>query len=148
MSELLDQLRRQLRADEGVSATMYRDHLGYATIGVGRLIDERKAGAGLRPHEIDYLLDNDIADRIERLTKLLPWLGALDECRRGVLLNMSFQLGVQGLLAFQRTLNAVRERRFDDAADAMLQSLWAKQTPHRARRLAQQMRCGEWQFAD
>ncbi|MCR4300621.1 MAG: hypothetical protein NUV51_03350, partial [Sulfuricaulis sp.] len=65
---LVDQLTRQLRGDEGVKSCAYRDSLGYLTIGVGRLIDVRKPGAGLRPHEIDYLLSNDIADRVSELT--------------------------------------------------------------------------------
>jgi lysozyme len=99
------ELIRQLKGDEGVVSHAYPDHLGYLTIGVGRLIDKRKGG-GLRPDEISYLLNNDVDDRINELNKRLPWFQNLDDARKGVLLNMSFQLGVDGLLGFANTLNA------------------------------------------
>ena len=104
-------LERQLRGDEGVKACAYADSLGYTTIGVGRLIDARKQGAGLRTDEISYLLNNDIADRVSALTAQLPWFGTLDEARQGVLLNMSFQLGTAGLLAHKENITEVSKRR-------------------------------------
>ena len=68
---------KQLRADEGCEPCVYPDHLGFATIGVGRLVDKRKPGAGLRQAEIDMLLANDVGDRVEALTKALPWFISL-----------------------------------------------------------------------
>lgn len=143
----MSSLVRQLRGDEGVRRQAYRDHLGFLTIGVGRLIDPRKPGSGLRPAEIDYLLANDIEDRVRELTARLPWFVDLDEARQGVLLNMSFQLGVDGLLGFTTTLGHVARGEYPEAANQMLKSLWARQTPARAQRLARQMRDGVWQFA-
>lgn len=142
-----NELNRQLRGDEGEKPCVYSDHLGFATIGVGRLVDSRKHGAGLRPDEITYLLNNDVDDRIEALTRRLPWFQNLDDARKGVLLNMSFQMGVEGLLEFERTLALVRDGKYENAAHAMEQSLWAKQTPARAARMAEQMRTGQWQYA-
>jgi lysozyme len=141
------ELERQLRGDEGVEPCVYPDHLGFSTIGVGRLVDKRKPGAGLRSDEISYLLHNDIDDRIEALTRRLPWFQNLDDARRGVLLNMAFQLGTDGLLKFVNTLKLIEDGKYDLAAHAMLQSLWAKQTPARAERMAEQMRTGQWQYA-
>lgn len=141
------ELTRQLKADEGVKPCVYDDHLGYKTIGVGRLVDSRKPGAGLRPVEIDFLLQNDIDDRIEQLTKRLPWFQNLDDARQGALLNMSFQLGVDGLLGFKNTLKLVEDGQYSEAADNMLQSKWAQQTPERAKRMADQMKTGQWQYA-
>jgi lysozyme len=140
------ELAKQLKGDEGVIPHAYPDHLGYLTIGVGRLIDKRKGG-GLRPDEITYLLNNDIDDRIDALTRALPWFQDLDDARKGVLLNMAFQLGTEGLLKFENTLALIRDGKYENAAHAMLQSLWAKQTPVRAKRMAEQMRTGLWQFA-
>lgn len=140
------ELTRQLRADEGVKPQAYQDHLGYWTIGVGRLIDPRKPGSGLRGHEIDYLLRADIDDRIEQLTRRLPWFQDLDDARKGVLLNMSFQLGVDGLLGFKNTLGMIEAGKYQAAAEGMLNSLWAKQTPARAKRMAEQMKTGQWVF--
>ena len=141
------ELTRQLRGDEDVRAQAYTDSLGYLTIGIGRLIDARKPGSGLRPIEMDFMLANDIDERTVALTKLLPWLYLLDSPRQGVLLNMSFQLGVEGLMGFKNTLELIRKGQFAAAADGMLQSKWAVQTPARAGRLAEQMRTGAWQFS-
>jgi lysozyme len=141
------ELVRQLKGDEGIKESAYKDHLGYLTIGVGRLIDARKGGK-LRPDEITYLLNNDIDDRIEALTRALPWFQDLDDARRGVLLNMAFQLGTEGLLQFRRTLDYIRLGKYEEAANAMGQSMWAKQTPVRAKRMADQMRDGKWRYAE
>ena len=141
---MIEQLTAQLRRDEGTRATAYKDSLGFLTIGVGRLIDSRKPGAGLRQDEIDYLLRNDINDRVQALTKALPWFWALDEARQGVLVNMAFQIGTAGLVEFSYTLGLVRDGKYTEAAVQRLKSKWATQTPERAKRLAEQMKTGEW----
>jgi len=141
---MIAELTTQLNRDEGRKKAAYQDHLGFWTIGVGRLIDARKGG-GLRDDEMDYMLRNDITDRIDALTRTLPWFQNLDDARKGVLLNMAFQLGTEGLLAFKNTLEKVRAGDYAGAASMMLQSKWATQTPERAQRLAIQMQNGVWQ---
>lgn len=141
------ELTRQLKGDEGEKAQAYQDHLGFWTIGVGRLIDPRKPGSGLRSYEIDFLLQNDIDDRIDQLTRRLPWFQNLDDARKGVLLNMAFQLGVDGLMEFKNTLALVGQGKYREASENMLKSKWATQTPARANRLATQMASGIWGYA-
>lgn len=141
---MISELTNQLNRDEGRRKAVYQDHLGYWTIGVGRLVDARKGG-GLRDDEMDYLLRNDINDRIDALTRALPWFQNLDDARKGVLLNMAFQMGTDGLLAFKNTLAEIRAGDYSTASEMMLQSKWATQTPERAMRLAVQMKTGVWQ---
>jgi lysozyme len=141
---LIENLTNQLRRDEGEVLHAYQDHLGFWTIGIGRLIDKRKGG-GLTKDEAAYLLGNDIARFTNALRTRLPWFDRIDEARQGVLANMAFQMGVEGLLGFRNTLGMIERGEYDAAANAMLQSKWAQQTPQRAARLAQQMRTGEWQ---
>lgn len=144
MNPLKAHLTKQLRRDEGEVLTAYKDSLGYLTIGVGRLID-KKRGGGITAEESAYLLGNDI-DRIDAdLRSRLEWFAGLDEARQGACLNMAFQLGVEGLLEFERTLAAIRDGHYAHAANLALQSKWAKQTPERARRIARQIESGEWQ---
>lgn len=137
-------LAQQLEREEGRVEHAYRDSLGYLTIGVGRLIDERKGGR-LRPIEINFLLDNDIAEKSAEVVQALPWSATLAPARQAVLVQMAFQLGTAGLLKFQRALAAVRDAHYSLAAQEMLDSDWAKQTPARARRMARQVETGEWQ---
>lgn len=137
-------ITQQLRREEGVKASAYQDHLGYWTIGVGRLIDARKGG-GLTEDEIDYLLANDVRRKTEEVRAALPWYDSLNDARKAVLVGMAFQMGTAGLLGFKQTLAAVRDERYAHAAGLMMQSSWAKQTPGRANRMARQMETGEWQ---
>jgi lysozyme len=138
------ELTKQLRRDEDEILHAYPDHLGYLTIGVGRLIDKRKGG-GITPEESAYLLSNDIDKRQAELLRRIPWVSTLDSVRFGALLNMAFQMGVDGLLGFKNTLAMVRAGDYAQASEGMLNSLWAKQTPERARRIAKQMETGVWQ---
>lgn len=140
----MKQLITQLRRDEGEVLHAYQDHLGYWTIGVGRLIDARKGG-GLSPAEAAYLLQNDIDRVSSEIFKRIPWAATLDQARLGVLINMGFQMGVDGLLKFTTTLKRIQEMDYAGASHSMLDSLWAKQTPDRAKRLSKQILTGVWQ---
>ena len=137
---IIDQLRR----DEGEKFSVYQDHLGYWTIGVGVLVDGRKGGA-ITPAESAFLLQNRLDDRERVLDRALPWFKTLDPVRRAALLNMAYQLGSAGLLQFVRSLDAIRDSRYAVAESYLLDSLWARQTPERARRVARQVATGEWQ---
>lgn len=134
----------QLKRDEGEVLHAYQDHLGYWTIGIGILIDRRKGG-GLRPEESEFIFRNRLKLLDAELTDRLPWITKLDPARKGVLINMAFQMGVAGLLGFKNTLAMIEAGRYQDAAKAMLQSKWATQTPARAQRLSNQMATGQWQ---
>lgn len=131
-------IRAQLVRDEGIRYFPYRDTVGKITIGVGRNLTDR----GISAAEAKILLDNDIAACATELDDALPWWRGLDEPRQHVLVNMCFNLGIQGLTGFQRTLAHVQAGRWDEAAEAMLDSRWSRQVGQRAVRLAETMRTG------
>jgi len=56
---------------------------------------------------------------------------------------MAFQLGVNGLLQFEDMLGALKHGLYKRAADAALNSLWAEQTPNRAREVATMIETGD-----
>lgn len=142
---MLDNLVKQLRDEEGEVLSAYQDHLGYWTLGIGRLIDKRKGG-GITKEESAYLLSNDIAKVESQLDARLHWWRTLNDARQGVLIGMAFQMGIDGLLGFKNTLAMVHAGNYEGAASGMLNSLWAKQTPARAKRMSDQMKTGEWQW--
>jgi lysozyme len=140
-----DEMRRLLRGDEDEVLHAYLDHLGFWTIGVGRLIDKRKGG-GISQAESAILLENDLVKIEQQLDARLPWWRKLDDARRGVFMAMAFQMGIDGLLGFVNTLKMIQAGDYAGGAKGMLSSLWAKQTPERALRMSEQMRTGQWRY--
>ncbi len=135
---------QQLKDEEGEVLYVYQDSMGYWTIGVGILVDKRKGG-GLRPEESSFILGNRIKIITAAIYRALPWSSNLDEPRLAVLIEMAFQMGMDGLLGFKNTLKLIESRDYKSAGDGLLNSLWARQTPARAQRMAKQMETGIWQ---
>lgn len=137
-------MRRELEEDEARVPHVYQDHLGYFTIGVGRLVDPRKGGR-LRDDEIDYLLNNDIAERVAALEARVPaWQAVKDDpARARALVNMAFQLGVDGLLGFKNSLALIEHQAWAEAGRNLRKSKWYKQTPKRAERVIRAIETGK-----
>ena len=135
------ELMAELERDEGRVLHAYEDHLGYLTLGTGRLIDKRRGG-GISDAEADMLLRNDV-DRVRaELDAHIPWWRGLDPVRQRALINMAFQLGIAGLLKFKTTLAALEAGDYARAGANMRKSLWARQTPARAARVAAMIETG------
>jgi len=130
-----------LLRDEGVRLKPYRDSVGKLTIGIGRNLDD----VGISLAEARMLLANDLEKVQSQISASLPWVRNLSVARQSVVENMAFNLGVNGLMAFKETLAWMEAGNYSAAADAMLQSVWARQVGIRADRLAAQMRTDEWQ---
>jgi lysozyme len=127
-SELVDSLIDH----EGLVLHQYVDSEGYATIGVGRLIDPEKGGK-ITKDEAIYLLHNDIDECAKSLDNSLSWWRAVPAKAQMALMHMRFQLGMTGLLKFKKTLALLKENRFKEAAIEARNSRWAKQTARRAK---------------
>jgi lysozyme len=138
-AKLLDQIKRH----EGLRLAAYKDHLGYLTIGYGRLIDEARNG-GISEAEAEHLLHNDLA-ACERDLESIPGYRDLDDVRQAALINMRFQLGGGGIRAFKKMWAALNVGDYGTAALEALDSRWAKQTPRRAAEVAEQLRTGVFQ---
>jgi len=131
----------QLRRDEGIRLTPYKDSRGVLSIGCGRNLES----VGISAEEAEYLLGNDIYRAISGINKFLPWAATLDDARFGALANMAFNLGIGGLMNFEHFLAAMKDRDWPTAAREMLESKWATQVGLRAHRLSIQVETGIWQ---
>jgi lysozyme len=139
MQKLLDMLKRH----EGVMYYVYDDHLGYATIGVGRCV-EKNVGLGLSHDEVEYLLQNDVKRCIEELDSNFPWYRNLCEARRDAMINLCFNLGLPRLKKFVKALAAMEAGNYEEAAVEFLDSRWAKQVGTRALEVTHMIRSGEY----
>lgn len=135
-------IEEQLARDEGFRPHAYQDSVGKLTIGIGRNLDD----VGISHEEALVLLANDVKCARILLADRLPWtVTALDEARKGVLINMCFNMGIFRLLEFKQFLAALQAADYKLAAAQMLDSKWAKQVGGRAQRLAAQIETGVWQ---
>jgi lysozyme len=131
-------LKLQLVRHEGIRLKPYHDSVGKLTIGVGRNLDD----VGITNLEAKVLLENDI-ERVEsELLAKLPVYAALDDVRQRVLMDMAFNMGVEGVLGFPKMLAAINAKDFATAHAEMLNSKWARQVGFRAIELATMMETG------
>lgn len=123
----------QIVQDEGYRAEPYRDSLGKWTIGFGHLMKSGENYEDMTPHKAVEILREDYAQAMKSVNVVYPWA---EGDVRLVLINMTYQMGTNGVSKFKKTIDYLRTEEYDLAAGEMLTSRWAKQTPFRASRLA------------
>ena len=135
---MMHSIEDQLILHEGLRLKPYRCTAGKLTIGVGRNLDDK----GISRDEAMILLRNDIAEVTAQLERF-DWFRALGPVRRKVLIDMAFNLGMGGLMGFQKMIEALERGDYERAADEMIYSRWYRQVGERGRRLERMMRTGE-----
>ncbi len=131
-------LKQLLVKHESYKQFPYVDITGHLTIGIGRNLNDR----GISTTEAFYLLDDDIIYFTGKLNHFLKFFHQLDENRQIALIDMCFNVGVQGFLNFTQMILALEAHDYQRAADEMLNSKWAEQVGDRAIALANIMRTG------
>ena len=90
-------------------------------------------------------MDEDIAEKIlikklesliVRVHKAFPWIARANKQVEDVIVEMCYQMGVSGVSKFKKALGALEWGNYQLAADELLDSKWARQTPNRAKRLS------------
>jgi len=124
----------QIVEDEGFRKCAYNDSLGYRTIGFGHLVkpDESFDTCITAATAFD-MLEEDFYSSMDSVGRRYPWASGEVQL---VLVNMTYQLGENGLSKFKKTLQALKEEDYRTAALEMLNSKWAQTTPNRSMRLA------------
>jgi lysozyme len=139
MTSMISSLEADLTRDEGTRNRPYLDSRGFHTIGVGHNLDAE----GLAPEAIAAQLRHDVLTKALPLYQALPWLQNAPEPVQRALLNMAFNIGIQGLLKFKTTLALIEQGDYDLAADRILKLPYAKQVGSRASRVASLIRKGK-----
>jgi lysozyme len=133
----------ELISEEGLSLRVYKDSLGYPTVGVGHLITA-KDGI-FDTISLEYagkLLSEDIRIAKNELREKIPVYAELDPIRQYVLLSMCFNLGIGKLLQFKKMLTALENKNYVLAAQEMQDSKWFKQVKRRGSKLCLLMSMG------
>lgn len=147
---------QRLEFHEGFREKPYYCSEGKLTIGIGHNTEarpfteeEKKAigdwKKGITKNMAYMILRNDMEICLKDLRKLGFWY-YLDNERRYALLDMCFQLGINGLLKFKKMLEAIRVKDYSEASRQCLDSNYHRQTPKRCERIAKLIRTGVWEI--
>ena len=123
-----------IKAHEGYSKKVYKDTLGYDTIGIGFLVSSLE----LDEDVCDIILERRLKKNEEVLQRKMTYYSKLPIEVQNIIQNMYYQMGNR-LFNFVKTLHYIESGKWRAASLEMLQSLWAKQTPNRAKELSERM---------
>ena len=142
----IEQLRKELEADEGCKYETYMCTQNKVTGGIGHMITEwddekyTEVGVEIPEEQVKAWFDKDIENVISDCKNLYDDFDFLPEEAQLVISNMMFNLGRNRLGAFVGMKFGVDSRDWNKAADEMIDSRWYKQVPNRAGRLVKRMR--------
>lgn len=127
---------KMLKVHEGYKPMVYKCTEGIDTIGYGFAIKD----LFLTEDVCDIILGQILAHNEKKFSDKFKWYGTLPSIAQSVLMNMCYQMGIHGVSRFKKTLKAFEIWDWETASDEMLDSLWAKQTPNRAKELSSLIR--------
>ena len=130
MTKVDPSVQAWIKQDEGLKLETYVDTTGHLTVGWGRNLQN-----GIRLDEAELMFQNDLAHTVNELLQQ-PWYDSLPHNVQNALINMNFNLGITKLLEFKEMIAALENKNYRAAAQAALNSLWAKQVPNRAKEIA------------
>jgi len=138
MSDLIEAIKKH----EGFRAKPYPDPI--------RGWDVPTFGHGLTyitPEESEVIIHNRVTSIRSELSRLKPVFGTLSAVRQDALIEMAYQMGVYGLVGsetlgirgFKDMWAAIEQGNYSQARLEALDSRWAKQTPNRAKAVADKL---------
>jgi len=145
----LEQLRKEIEADEGCRYDIYLDHLGYPTFGIGHLISETdpehgaEVGTSVSEARVIQAFNTDMDIVLDDCNTLYEDFETLPEEVQHIIANMMFNMGRPRLSKFKGMKAGVDARDWNKAADEMVDSRWYQQVTNRAQRLVDRMRAVE-----
>ena len=141
-------IKTLLEYEEGRKNKPYKCSAGHWTYGVGHKMTEDE----VKKYPPGCIIPDDVIDKVftadrqkaVNAAKGYAWFPRLNDARQAVIVSMIFQLGTFGFAKFQNTIKLIAKGNYEAAAAQMLRSLWAKQTPNRAKRHSEQFKTGVW----
>ncbi len=125
-------LIESVKKNEGYRSMVYKDSLGIDTIGYGFAIKDLELDEDI----CEEILVRKLKDLQYSIKKKFHWFEDMPPHIKDVVMEMCYQLGVGGFSKFRKTISYLENKQFKNASVEMLDSLWAKQTPNRAKALS------------
>lgn len=142
-------LKASIMKNEGFSKNIYKDSLGKDTVGYGFLLealseDELALNNGvaepMSKEAANKILDLKLKKLKKEVLAALPWLEDLEPEVKDVVFEMAYQMGINGMLGFKKSLSEIKNKNYALASENLLRSKWALQTPARAAALANKLK--------
>jgi lysozyme len=160
MLKFSETLKDRLKFEEGLRLTAYRDTVSVKTIGYGHNLDAspyftvcggvpsnmRRIPAIISVLDAEAILEEDIYIAWKKFSNCWPTIFAAlehDTARHEAVTMLFFQLG-NAAKFFVGLFKALTIGDYNKAALELLNSRYAKQCPARAKRLASQIKTGEY----
>lgn len=137
----------QLKVHEGYKPYPYKDSRGLWTIGIGHLIGDGSTKGEFAQYsesnpmpegEVQELFQKDY-DEHARIAEQYPAYETMNNTGRLALIDMTFNMG-DLRVGWSNTLKLLEEGKYDEAADIIENSLYARQVGNRAKTIASQIR--------
>ena len=125
------EVESMLKDQEGFRSKPYPDSRGVLTIGYGTAI-----GIGISEQEGEILLRAVLLEKSRELLEKWPGHLRLPVEAQAAVLDMSYQLGVAGVLEFHKMVSALQVGDYRTAAHEAINSDWHRETPARAVRVS------------
>jgi GH24 family phage-related lysozyme (muramidase) len=142
-----------MKLREGVKNKVYFDSLGKPTVGIGHLVcpaDKLEVGDVVTDTQISAFFKKDSAAALAAARAQADQAGITDPNFIVYLASVNFQLGTGWTKIFKKTWKMIVDGKYNDAADALNDTKWQRQTPVRVddfqkalRRLSNKNKLGE-----
>jgi len=130
-------LKLRIKKNEGFSSRPYKDQLVNYTIGYGHLIRKKEIVLFKKKIKVSFfqnLFENDFKTALDDYNKHFRKYSFSQNIKE-LIIEMIFQMGIQNVLSFKKTLRHIRKNNKFLAALEMMDSIWYKQTPLRVENL-------------
>jgi lysozyme len=138
MEDLVNICNSYIATNEGLRQHIYKDSKGNETVGWGHLVSN-----GFSHAVCKLMFDEDIEIALKGCRERIEFFNELDTPRQYVLVNMAFNMGIGGLMGFERMLAHMKEKQFEEAANDLSKSLEFQEVPDRVSALIKIMETGK-----
>ena len=125
-----------IKKHEGYVGIVYKDSLGIDTIGYGFAIKDLELDEDI----CEIILERKITQLIDRINNKFSWYKYMPQEIKDIVTEMCYQLGVTGFSKFKKTIAYLQDKKWEEASVEMLDSLWARQTPNRAKEMSDRVK--------
>ena len=142
---MYEEVKEEIKICEGYVSKIYKCSEGFDTIFYGhKVLPEDNYEHGVEyPKEMgEEVFEKDFQRTLDAAERLIADR-SINNMAKEVIINMVYQIGEGGVAKFKNMWKALDKEDYGEASFQMLDSLWAKQTPARAGKLAGKMRAAK-----